>query len=329
MRLVGWLRELPIHCNYTLRNPFSILTAQFHLCVIRTPPTFPESALRSPFSLSRTSRKSTASNESEAAEALLCLSSGLLQHEHVGPIDCQCDAVDDFAVQPLSTINVHIPWDTPLSPLFFPGADSDLPSFPGPCVIDPQEFRVMSNNASPSDSEVNAESDIPRHRKPRTSKLDTILTALESLRNARISVMDLLLAILNGNASEFYSYRLAFLCDKRRIIDLLDIIWTDKKSKPAFENWLEDDGVRHVCKLISKEMEAAKPMLRMNIKDVTPQFIEQWDVNTIMDPVAAATPTWSKILSAATEPQKKSDACNPDTRNRPTVCHFGIKSIFQ
>jgi len=271
--------------------------------VIRTPPTFPESALRSPFSLSRTSRKSTTSNESEAADALLCLSS--LQHEHVGPIDC--DMIDDFAVQPLS-------------PLIIPG--TDLPSFPS--VIDPQEF--MSNNASPSDP---PEFDIPRHRKPRTSKLNTILTALEALRDARISVMDLLLAILNGNASEFYSYRLAFLCDNRRIKDVLDIIWTDKKSKPAFEYWLEDDGVQHVCKLISKEMEAAKPMLRMSIKDVTPQFIEQWDVNTIMDPVAAATPTWSKILSAATEPQKKSDACNPDTRNRPTVCHFCIKSVFQ
>jgi hypothetical protein len=107
--------------------------------------------------------------------------------------------------------------------------------------------------------------------------------------------MDLLVAILSGDASEFYSYRSFFLNDKTRIHDLLDIIWNEKKSKPVFETWFKDNGIQHICKLVSKEMESVKPMLKMNIKDVTPQFIEQWDVNEIMDPVAAATPTswWS------------------------------------
>jgi hypothetical protein len=109
----------------------------------------------------------------------------------------------------------------------------------------------------------------------------------------------------------------------------LDIIWNEKKSKPAFETWFEENGIPHVCKLVNKEMESVKPMLKMNIKDVTPQFIEQWDVNEIMDPVAAATPTWSKILHAATEPQKKNDASNPDTRNRPTVYYFYFQTFFQ
>jgi hypothetical protein len=50
------------------------------------------------------------------------------------------------------------------------------------------------------------------------------MLALEDLRKARISVMDLLLAMLGGEFSEFYSHRMAFLCDrlgkKLRVIQL-------------------------------------------------------------------------------------------------------------
>ena len=105
--------------------------------------------------------------------------------------------------------------------------------------------------------------------------------------------------------------------------------WTETKSKPAFESWFNDKGIQHICKLISKEMESVIPMLKMNIKDVTPQFIEHWqwpgDVNEIVDPVAVATPIWSKILHAATEPQKKNTVSNPDMRNHPTVSYFTLR----
>ena len=199
---------------------------------------------------------------------------------------------------------------TPLSPLFIPGPD--LQSF----LSFTHSQDVTSNSLRSS------ESNVPRHRKPRVFKVNTILASLQGLRDARISVMDLVFAILDGESSNFYSYRLAFLSDNKRIQDLLDIIWMDKKSKPAFESWFKDDGVQYVCKLVSKEMESAKPMLKMNISDVTPQYIEKWDINEIMNPVAAVTPTWTKILYAASEPQKKNDSSNSDTRNRPTVCFF-------
>jgi hypothetical protein len=49
-----------------------------------------------------------------------------------------------------------------------------------------------------------------------------------------------------------------------------------------------------ICKKIHKEMEEAKPSLRMNMGDVTPEFIEQWDIEKIMGPVACnTTPTLS------------------------------------
>jgi hypothetical protein len=94
--------------------------------------------------------------------------------------------------------------DTPLSPLFIP--EGDLPSSSG--CSDPQD-------AASHDQ-------IPRLRKERTSKIGTMLAALEDLRKARISVMDLLLTMLGGEFSEFYSHRMAFLCDSARIREILD-----------------------------------------------------------------------------------------------------------
>jgi hypothetical protein len=106
--------------------------------------------------------------------------------------------------------------------------------------------------------------------------------ALGHLREARISLTDLLFAILSGNNPELNSYRRAFLSNTERIHDFLDTLWDDKKSRPAFENWMTDIGVDYVCKLVGKEMEAAKPLLKMNLKNVSPEYLEQWDVNTIM-----------------------------------------------
>ncbi|KAF9559706.1 hypothetical protein CPC08DRAFT_750799 [Agrocybe pediades] len=76
-------------------------------------------------------------------------------------------------------------------------------------------------------------------------------------------------------------------------------------------------------------MEAAKPMLRMSINDVTPEFIEQWDVNPIMDPVAAVTSMWTSILYAATEPSQswRTESTGSDTRNRPTTRHIISLSV--
>ena len=78
-------------------------------------------------------------------------------------------------------------------------------------------------------------------------------------------------------------------------------------------------------------MEAAKPMLKMDLKDVSPEFLEQWDLNSIMDPVVSVTPTWSKVLHAATEPSKKKVEVGSDLRNRSTVCFrldFFSLSVF-
>ncbi|KAF8263752.1 hypothetical protein EI94DRAFT_1772848 [Lactarius quietus] len=57
-----------------------------------------------------------------------------------------------------------------------------------------------------------------------------------------------------------------------------------------------------VCERIHAEMEAAKPHLRMSTDDVSPEFIEHWDIHHIMEPVACdTTPTLKAILEAVGE----------------------------
>jgi hypothetical protein len=88
----------------------------------------------------------------------------------------------------------------------------------------------------------------------------------------------------------------------------LNILWNDKKSKPFFGDWFNDNGIDHICKLVAREMEAAKPMLKMDLKDVTPDFLEHWDLNAIMDPVVSVTPTWSKIFGSRESRRKRGRA---------------------
>ncbi|KAF8895085.1 hypothetical protein BD779DRAFT_1608810 [Infundibulicybe gibba] len=61
-------------------------------------------------------------------------------------------------------------------------------------------------------------------------------------------------------------------------------------------------AVNLICDTIHKEMEEAKPRLRMYTNDATPEFIAGWDIHSIMEPVAQeCTPVWSHLLDAATE----------------------------
>ena len=184
----------------------------------------------------------------------------------------------------------------------------------------PSDLSVTNTAKTPSFfiSDTTSQDIIPRLRKEQTPKVDKILKALEELcdSSSRISVMDMLVSILRGEHSGFNSYRLAFLHDMERIRELLDLIWVEKMSRPAFESWVNDKGVEHICKKVSNEMENAKPQLKMKLDDVSPAYIEQWDLSRIMDPVAKITPTWTKILHAASEPLRSE---SEDARNRPTV----------
>ena len=226
--------------------------------MIRSPAQqFSEFTLGSPISFSQNPLKARTLDEYEAAESLLSLFSTPLKSLRLPFEDQNMDV--DLAPSLLADLDVSTVPVTPLSPLFpsiynCPSSsglsigdfnmdiDSEfLPPTPVGIQVGVSDSAAANTHLSPfailgeNTSGFSVHSDetsfhVPRLRKERASKVGTMLAALDDLRKARISVMDLLLAILGGKISnDFYSHRLAFLSDSGRIRELLDIIWAEKK----------------------------------------------------------------------------------------------------
>ena len=80
-----------------------------------------------------------------------------------------------------------------------------------------------------------------------------------------------------------------------------------EKGSAIFEDWAGPHAIQIVCEKVHQEMEAAKPDLKMNTKNVMPEFIARWEINTLMEPIAQdITPTLMAVLMAATESKESS-----------------------
>lgn len=117
--------------------------------------------------------------------------------------------------------------------------------------------------------------------------------------------------------------------NKGALVQILDLIMADRQGAETLNEWMLPHAVTLVCETIHTEMEAAKPFLHITTAETTPEFIESWDINKIMDPISEnTTPTWSTILSAATESKvcaaKAARENNKNSQVRHTVRTFSI-----
>lgn len=148
------------------------------------------------------------------------------------------------------------------------------------------------------------------------------MNALETLSAHHITLTDLLTSIISGDP-EFITYRYALFSEKNRLHlqNLFSLILKDEKGSHIVQEWMKPYAIQQVCDTIHEEMDAAKPHLQMNIKDITPDFISNWDVNKILEPIGRnITPTFCMILDAATETKaSKAKQKSPKSRNRITV----------
>ena len=159
-------------------------------------------------------------------------------------------------------------------------------------------------------------------RKPKDSKSNHALKALRQLQAAKITASDLLTYVIKGEDG-FKDYQSAFFSPSNRgsLLNLLDNISTHAKGSPIFEDWVGPRTLEIICNKVHKEVEAAKPDLKMSTKDVTPEFIENWDINILMDPITEKiTPTFTAVVVAATESKESAlKPKGPRSRNRKTV----------
>jgi hypothetical protein len=246
----------------------------------------------------------------DAAHALLFLQVGARHHDAAQPSQdaCACQDSEGSSRE-----------ERTLSPLLF--SSVNLPDL---------QHDVQMAEPCPENSCIDvADVPIPRSRKPRESKISTVVAALDMLQGARVTPTELLSMIISGEYAELYSYRTSFLSstNNTHLCDLLSTIHSDDKGRKILNTWMDTFGVEYVCKLVSVEMETAKPQLHMNLDEVTSEYMSKWNINNIMDPISTKiTPVWSKVLYAATEPLKKDDD-KPNMRNRGIVSTFNLLFI--
>ena len=124
---------------------------------------------------------------------------------------------------------------------------------------------------------------IPRSRASRLSKVEVITNVLETLKKAKLTPLDFLLHLLDQ--SHFSSYHAPFY-NSDKFKDLLRLFWESERGSFVMKDWLRPHAVHLVCDQIHSEMECAKPYLRMSSKDVTLDFLSNWDINSLMDPIS-------------------------------------------
>jgi hypothetical protein len=157
-------------------------------------------------------------------------------------------------------------------------------------------------------------------RKPKTDRRVALLGVLQQLRGLKFTVIDLITFIINGEDG-FQGYNNTLFSPRYRdlLIGLLERLIQDKKGRPIVSDWMFPHALHLVCEKIHGEMEAAKLDLRMSTGNVTPEFIEQWDIHQIMKP-NDTMPMLQIILEAAGESKASSaKPKSPKSKNRSTA----------
>lgn len=187
-------------------------------------------------------------------------------------------------------------------------------------VSQPRDFSADSEMSRPSSPESVF---VPRERRKAVSRSSVIQGILKSLDAAKLTPTDLLATLLDPESHEFAPYQAAFFSARNaeKLACLMSMIWKHERRQHVNPHPFLHLALETVCNTIHKEMDCAKPHLTMNLRDVTPDFTETWDVATIMGPLASdITPTWTAVLDAATETNiSKSKPRLPRSRNRQTV----------
>ncbi|KAH9000233.1 hypothetical protein EDB92DRAFT_1789717 [Lactarius akahatsu] len=157
-----------------------------------------------------------------------------------------------------------------------------------------------------------------RQRKPKVSRMASLLSIIRRLQALKFTAIDLLVCVIDGQG-EFEGFRNALFSPRNRnaLTQLFDKLYHDDKGRTIFTDWMLPHSVTLVQETINAEMEAAKPHLRMRTKEVTPNFIEEWDIHRIMEPIIhKVTPTLTRIIVNAGESKAsraKTKSTNPCT----------------
>ena len=199
-----------------------------------------------------------------------------------------------------------------------------------PLILD-HRAALPPNNSDNHEIEDSLKPGISQTRKKYTSKGETLAAVHKMLQDASHTPTTMLINLLESAAEDSHRDSAHALPGKAfsrstnmgNICKLLDLIMANEKGAAILKEWMRPHAVDLVCSDIHREMEEAKPHLYMTAAETTPEFIESWDINDIMDPISdKITPTWTTVLEAATESKQhlaKAEDHEKFSRERRTV----------
>jgi hypothetical protein len=88
---------------------------------------------------------------------------------------------------------------------------------------------------------------------------------LRDLQALKFTVIDLITCVIDGGEDFEGFCNALFSKNRASLVGLLEKLIQDEKGRPIVTAWMFPHALRLVCERIHVEMEAAKPLLRMNM----------------------------------------------------------------
>jgi hypothetical protein len=135
---------------------------------------------------------------------------------------------------------------------------------------------------------------------------ERISNVLIILQDLSISPIDLLLVTL-GPQNEYKAYKDSFYHGNSLAVDhLLNVVNAEKRGHDKLMQWVNIRALDVVLKRVSKEMDALRAF-QMSIKDITPEFLMEFKLQTeITDVLGQISPWLRRILLTAAQTRRAS-----------------------
>ncbi|KIY47944.1 hypothetical protein FISHEDRAFT_74154 [Fistulina hepatica ATCC 64428] len=138
-----------------------------------------------------------------------------------------------------------------------------------------------------------------------------ISAALSVLRRAGISPVQFIAAIYNPDSMvpEYLPFQNSLHNSKsNRLEELLLNLWISGNAiRRRMSAWFRPHVIDSICTDIANEADAAKPLLHVDMSHISPEFIEAWNLESVMDKVFETMPTWTRVLNAATQSKRAAE----------------------
>jgi len=117
---------------------------------------------------------------------------------------------------------------------------------------------------------------------------------LDFMQDKRVSFVDLLTYILDGQSTRCSSYR-------RRVFDNLESTLTridrHKRGRDILNKW----ALSLLCRIVDREMRKVKRAFTMKTNEITPEFVEAWSFSGLQNVIEERAPILCELLCACVQ----------------------------